>query len=59
VFDVGLAYVDVQAEFLTEIDATLHEVGVRRHAVHVDLPRAQAPQIRSIEDIYLHEAISR
>jgi hypothetical protein len=51
---VGLAHLDVEAEFRAEPGTAVGQLGVRRHAVHVDLAAAEAAQVRAVEHVHLH-----
>jgi hypothetical protein len=58
-FGIGLADLDLEAEFLAEAQTPLREVGVRGQSVDVGLPGAEATQVGSIEDKHLHDETSR
>jgi hypothetical protein len=55
---VGLADVDVEAQFLADAHTPLGQVGVAGEAVDVDLAGAQPPQVGSVEHVDLHRHTS-
>jgi hypothetical protein len=58
VFGVRLPYVDLESEPAGAVLTQLDQVGVGRVTVDVGFPRAEAPQIRPVEDDHLHDETS-
>jgi hypothetical protein len=58
VLRVGLTHFDGEPEVLADAYAQVGEVGVGGLAVDVDLAGAEATQVRSIEDVHVHELTS-
>jgi hypothetical protein len=56
---VGLPHRNGQPQLRSDPHAQLDQVGVGGHPVDVGLARAEAAEIRSIEDVHVHEDTSR
>ena len=58
-FGVGLPDVDLEIGLLAGLDAQVNQFRVRRTAIDHGLAGAEATQVRTIEDVDLHEETSR